>query len=162
MLYCNGYRLLQCREIMDMSTYLTLAEQHCDQRGGKLTALRRHVLQIVLRYDGVVKAYQVLADLQKERGVTAPPTVYRALDFLVEQQLLHRVEALNGFIVCRHFQCDHTGLILACERCGKVTEVEAFACLSALREVTAAVQFIADPQRLLVTGRCEMCNVHKE
>ena len=142
---------------MNTEQYLAAAEAHCALAGCKLTAVRRQVLELVLQYQGVVKAYQVLADLQKTRGVAAPPTVYRALDFLVEQGLLHRVDALNGFIVCRHFECRHDGLILVCETCGKVEEVDATSCLGALREASAAIGFNVNPQNLVITGRCMVC-----
>jgi Fur family zinc uptake transcriptional regulator len=142
---------------MDRDAFLRAAEAHCDKNGCKLTALRRQVLELVLNYDGVVKAYEVLADLQRERGVAAPPTVYRALDFLVEQGLLHKVEALNGFIVCDHFDCPHEGLILVCESCGKVLEIDANECMTALRTATAASGFNVRPQNLVLTGQCRGC-----
>ncbi|GGY19334.1 transcriptional repressor [Paludibacterium paludis] len=142
---------------MNADHYLAAAERHCQARGCKLTAVRRQVLELVLRYEGVVKAYQLLADLQKTRAMAAPPTVYRALDFLVEQGLLHRVEALNGFIVCRHFECRHDGLILVCEACGRVEEIDAAACLDALRAASAACGFAVNPQNLVLTGKCKVC-----
>lgn len=144
---------------MDKSAFLAAAERHCSARGSKLTALRRQVLELVLNYEGVVKAYEVLADLQRERGIAAPPTVYRALDFLVEHGLLHRVEALNGFIVCDHFECKHEGLILVCETCGKVQELDATECMQALRAASTASGFQVRPQNLVLTGICRGCQV---
>ncbi|KMN38197.1 MULTISPECIES: transcriptional repressor [Chromobacterium] len=143
---------------MDHLAYLAAAERHCEQRGSKLTALRRQVLELVLRYRGVVKAYQILADLQQERGAAAPPTVYRALDFLVEHGLLHKVDALNGFIVCNHFECQHEGLILVCGECGQVQEIDATPALSALRQAAQAVAFSLCPQNLVLAGRCQACS----
>ncbi|MGR2661536.1 MULTISPECIES: Fur family transcriptional regulator [Chromobacterium] len=143
---------------MDHQAYLAAAERHCERRGSKLTALRRQVLELVLRYSGVVKAYQVLADLQQERGAAAPPTVYRALDFLVEHGLLHKVDALNGFIVCDHFECQHEGLILVCGDCGQVQEIDAAPALSALRLAAQAAAFSLCPQNLVLTGRCQSCS----
>ncbi|WP_028536459.1 Fur family transcriptional regulator [Paludibacterium yongneupense] len=142
---------------MDAVSYLSQAERHCAQRGCRLTELRRRVLELVLRHDGVVKAYQVLADLQRERGPAAPPTVYRALDFLVEQGLLHRVEALNGFIVCEHFECHHDGLFLVCQDCGRVLELDAAQGLSSLCAATAQLGFTIAPQNLVLTGTCKAC-----
>ncbi|MBA4709441.1 Fur family transcriptional regulator [Aquitalea aquatica] len=144
---------------MNSNQYLQAAELHCEQRGCKLTALRKQVLELVLRHEGVVKAYQVLADLQKERGAAAPPTVYRALDFLVEQGLLHRVDALNGFIVCDHFECQHESMILVCETCGKVQEVDVMAALNGLRDVAQAADFTLSHQNLMLTGLCKVCRV---
>lgn len=142
---------------MDDNGYLVAAEQHCLAGGSKLTALRRRVLELVLGHEGVVKAYQILSQLQQERGVVAPPTVYRALDFLVEQGLLHRVEALNGFILCHHFQCRHEGLFLVCETCGAVAETDAGQPLAALQAATLPQGFRIRPQNLVLTGTCGKC-----
>lgn len=144
---------------MDNASYLQAAEKHCLERGCRLTALRRQVLELVLNHKGVIKAYQILADLQKERGVAAPPTVYRALDFLVEQGLLHKVDALNGFIVCDHFHHQHEGMILVCESCGQVEEIDATACLSALRQASDAVGFVLSQQNVVLAGICKACHV---
>lgn len=143
---------------MDVQSFVAEAERHCMTRGCKMTALRRQVLELVLRHDGVVKAYQVLADLQQERGgQAAPPTVYRALDFLVEQGLLHRVEALNGYIVCDHFGCEHDSLFLVCRDCGAICELDAASSLSSLASATAKVGFELQAQNLVLTGTCQRC-----
>ncbi|MBV8048849.1 MAG: transcriptional repressor [Paludibacterium sp.] len=145
---------------MDVQSFVTEAERHCQARGCKMTTLRRQVLELVLRHDGVVKAYQVLADLQQERGGSAaPPTVYRALDFLVEQGLLHRVEALNGYIVCDHVGATHESLFLVCRGCGAVCELDAGSSLSSLSAATAAVGFVLQAQNLVLTGTCQRCLV---
>jgi len=143
---------------MDKQLFIAAAERHCALHGCKLTALRREVLELVLQYAGVVKAYQVLADLQKQRGAAAaPPTVYRALDFLVAQGLLHRVEALNGFVVCDHFGCQHESLFLVCGDCGAIEEIDAAPCLSVLGELTKALGFSVHPQNMVLTGTCKHC-----
>jgi Fur family zinc uptake transcriptional regulator len=142
---------------MDKQLFVDQAEQHCALRGCKLTALRRRVLELVLQQQGVIKAYQVLAALQKERGGAAPPTVYRALDFLVEQGLLHRVEALNGFVVCDHLGCQHECLFLVCEHCGSVAEVDAATCLASLNSATSGLGFTLRPQNLVLAGTCQNC-----
>lgn len=137
--------------------YLAEAERHCAANGVKLTSVRRQVLELVLRHTGVIKAYQLLADLQRERGVAAPPTVYRALDFLVEQGLLHKVDALNGYIVCQRFDCCHAGLILACTECGAVQELDAASTLAAMGQSLSGTGFVPAPQNLLITGLCQAC-----
>ncbi|WP_088968531.1 Fur family transcriptional regulator [Vogesella sp. LIG4] len=142
---------------MDTASFLAAADQHCQRQGARLTSLRRQVLELVLSYDGVVKAYQLLADLQRQRGIAAPPTVYRALDFLVDVGLLHKVDALNGFIVCRHVGCSHEGLILVCSQCGKVQELDASPMLAVLREQAGGEGFAIAPQNLLLTGLCQGC-----
>ena len=143
---------------MDKTSYLNAARQHCEQRGGRLTAQREQVLALAFDYPGVVKAYQLLADMQAERGVTAPPTVYRALDFLVEQGLLHRVEALNGYVRCQHFDCPHDSLMLVCEQCGGVEELDAAESLGSLTSALNACGFAPYSQNIVLTGVCRVCS----
>lgn len=77
----------------------------CRAQNVQVTPLREHVLDIVLQLDGVIKAYTVLAQMQRESdNVLAPPTAYRALDFWAEQGVLHKIPAVNGYILCSHVQ----------------------------------------------------------
>ena len=139
---------------MNNAQFLQSAAEHCLKNGANLTDLRRQVLDLVLAHDGVVKAYQILSDLQQARGSAAPPTVYRALEFLVEQGILHRVEALNGYVVCRHLDCAHPSVILTCRDCGKVDEMAADEGFMTLRQLCAGHGFEMDEQQLLLNGRC--------
>ena len=143
---------------MNNAQFLQSAAEHCLKNGANLTDLRRQVLDLVLAHDGVVKAYQILTDLQQARGSAAPPTVYRALEFLVEQGILHRVEALNGYVVCRHLDCAHPSVILTCRDCGKVDEMAADEGFMALRQLCAAHGFDMEEQQLLLNGRCVQCS----
>ena len=143
---------------MNNAQFLQSAAEHCLKNGANLTDLRRLVLDLVLAHDGVVKAYQILSDLQQARGSAAPPTVYRALEFLVEQGILHRVEALNGYVVCRHLDCAHPSVILTCRDCGKVDEMAADEGFMTLRQLCAGHGFEMDEQQLLLNGRCVQCS----
>ena len=143
---------------MNNAQFLQSAAEHCLKNGANLTDLRRQVLDLVLAHDGVVKAYQILTDLQQTRGSAAPPTVYRALEFLVEQGILHRVEALNGYVVCRHLDCAHPSVIMTCRDCGKVDEMAADEGFVALRQLCAVHGFDMDEQQLLLNGRCVQCS----
>ena len=143
---------------MNNAQFLQSAAEHCLKNGANLTDLRRQVLDLVLAHDGVVKAYQILSDLQQTRGSAAPPTVYRALEFLVEQGILHRVEALNGYVVCRHLDCAHPSVILTCRDCGKVDEMAADEGFMTLRQLCAGHGFEMDEQQLLLNGRCVQCS----
>ena len=143
---------------MNNAQFLQSAAEHCLKNGANLTDLRRQVLDLVLAHDGVVKAYQILSDWQQARGSAAPPTVYRALEFLVEQGILHRVEALNGYVVCRHLDCAHPSVILTCRDCGKVDEMAADEGFMTLRQLCAGHGFEMDEQQLLLNGRCVQCS----
>jgi Fur family zinc uptake transcriptional regulator len=151
---------------MDTNTFIHSVNAHCEKNGAKLTDLRRQVLDLVLQHEGVVKAYQILSDLQQTRASAAPPTVSRALDFLVEQGILHRVDALNGYVVCQHLDDAHhhtqANLIITCRDCGRVDEMVADTGVQALRELCLAQGFEMDNQQLLLNGHCTQCLAKKE
>ena len=150
---------------MDIKTFINSANVHCEKNGAKLTDLRRQILDLVLQREGVVKAYQILSDLQKTRASAAPPTVYRALDFLVEQGILHRVDALNGYVVCQHLNDAHhheqANVIMTCRDCGRVDEMIADAGVQVLRQSCLVQGFEMDNQQLLLNGRCAECLAKK-
>jgi len=99
------------------------AERVCADRGERLTPLRRHVLELVAKSDGPVKAYDLLDQMNTGPGAAKPPTVYRALDFLMRLGLIHRVEALKSFIACAHGHGhEESAELYICESCGRVDE----------------------------------------
>src|SRR3954453_3718975 len=81
---------------------LGAAERLCARRGARLTELRRRVLELIWRSHEPIGAYALLDRLGRERGRVAPPTVYRALEFLIAHGLVHRIASLNAFIGCVH------------------------------------------------------------
>lgn len=102
---------------------LTLAEEYCRDRGEKLTPIRRKVLELLLNSGRATKAYSLLDDMRQSHPGSAPPTVYRALDFLLSAGLVHRIESINAFTVCHDLtQCQH-GILVVCQQCGSVTEL---------------------------------------
>ncbi|HEX3636096.1 MAG TPA: Fur family transcriptional regulator [Paraburkholderia sp.] len=102
---------------------LTLAEEYCRERGEKLTPIRRKVLELLLNSGRATKAYSLLDDMRQIHPGSAPPTVYRALDFLLSAGLVHRIESINAFTVCHDLtQCQH-GILVVCQQCGNVTEL---------------------------------------
>ncbi|MHA6289087.1 transcriptional repressor [Maricaulis sp. CAU 1757] len=101
---------------------LEAAETHCLKRGEKLTPVRRRVLELVLSSDGPVKAYDLLEALKPGPGAAKPPTVYRALDFLVAAGLVHKVEALSAFVGCAHTHDAGAAELFICTQCGNVHE----------------------------------------
>ena len=91
--------------------------------GRELTEQRALVLELLLARDGAGKAYDLLADMRALNPGVAPMTVYRALDFLVEQGLVHKVAATSSFVVCKHGPHPHNDpVFLVCGRCGDATE----------------------------------------
>lgn len=105
-----------------LSRALEAAETHCSERGEKLTPVRRRVLELVLTADGPVKAYDLLEALKPGPGSAKPPTVYRALDFLMTAGLVHKIEALNAFVGCSHAHDEGGAELFICSDCGNVEE----------------------------------------
>lgn len=99
------------------------AEELCAARQARLTPLRKFVLELILCRDGVIKAYDILDALKSSPYSAKPPTVYRALEFLQEQHLVHRIESMNGFVACRHPDTEHNAQFFICTQCNKATEV---------------------------------------
>ena len=76
------------------------AQDLCRRRGARLTPLREHVLELVWCSHAPIGAYQLLERLADTRGRVAPPTIYRALDFLSREGLIHRIVSLNAYVGC--------------------------------------------------------------
>ena len=136
---------------------LATAERICGQRGVRLTPNRRRVLELVWQSHDVVGAYDLLAELQKTDPSAKPPTVYRALDFLLEHGLVHRIESVNGFTRCEepleHGSCQ----FLICDDCGLVQEMHSRPLSEDLAAAAAEQQFDAHFQTVEVHGRCANC-----
>ena len=106
------------------NTLLKTAQQLCDQRAQRLTQRRRQVLQILLRSHQPMGAYDVMQAMNEQESGITPPIVYRALDFLQQQGLVHRIESRNAFIPCSHPGHAREAQFLICSNCQRVAEIE--------------------------------------
>lgn len=133
----------------------------CERRGARLTPLRREVLALVLDSAKPAGAYDLLDQLRTSHKGAAPPTVYRALDFLCEHGLIHKVERLAAFVGCVHPPEDdhqhHAGRFLICTRCGRVTEFEDSSIEKALHKAALRSGFVQQRATIEVEGLCAVC-----
>ncbi|MNZ84058.1 Zinc uptake regulation protein [compost metagenome] len=137
---------------------LAAADALCARSGARLTALRRRVLELVWASHRPLGAYDILGVLSAEDGRrAAPPTVYRALDFLLEHGLIHRLASLNAFIGCNHPGQVHQGHFLICRQCGTAIEVEQPAIGAAIIAAASEVGFVVEGQMVEVVGLCAQC-----
>jgi Fur family zinc uptake transcriptional regulator len=147
---------------------LDRAAAGCARRGAQLTELRRQVLRLVLEAEHPVGAYALLDRLKAARPGAAPPTVYRALDFLLEQGLIHRVERLNAFVGCAEMEehpagcgCegahDHPHQFLICRRCGATVELTDAGVAAAVAAAAARAGFAAARAIVEIEGTCGRC-----
>ncbi len=141
-----------------LTKVLARADALCAERGVRLTAQRRRVLELVCRAARPVGAYEIL-DQIRDGAAAAPPTVYRALDFLLEQGLVHKLETLHAYVGCTHPEHPHVSQFLICADCGDVTELEDEAIAGSLRSVAAETGF--EPRRPIVEviGTCSSCSL---
>lgn len=136
------------------------AQSLCDERGERLTPVRRRVLELVLQADRPVKAYDLLEALKPGEGTAKPPTVYRALDFLMGLGLVHKVEALNAFVGCTHAHEVGGAELFICTECGAVEERHAYAhadCEDGSRQSCCPEGFIIERSVVEHFGRCANC-----
>lgn len=133
------------------------AETLCARGGRRLTALRRQVLALVWGRHAPVKAYEILEHLQRDKPGAAPPTVYRALEFLLEMGLIHRIESLNAYVGCGDPRSPHGGQFLICRGCGTVAEINEPKITRLLSEEAAQLRFVADDQTVEIRGLCPQC-----
>lgn len=130
----------------------------CERRGIRLTALRKRVLEMVATSDTPVKAYDLLDKLKLEHAGAAPPTVYRALDFLMEQGFVHRIESSNAYLSCPHPAHSHPSQFLICESCGVTMELEDAELDQRLFAQARAQGFKPSRQVVEIRGTCARCS----
>jgi len=136
---------------------LAKAEQACKARGLRLTPLRRRVLELIWGSHEPVKAYDVLDHLRGEHKGAAPPTVYRALEFLLRQGFVHKIESLNAYIGCGEPGHGNASQFLICHRCGEVAEMDDDAVTALIAASAGKLGFIVDGQTIEVQGCCAKC-----
>ena len=136
---------------------LALADALCRERGVRLTQQRRKVLELVCASDRPLGAYEILDRLRETLDNPAPPTAYRALEFLLEQGLVHKLETLHAYVGCSHPDHPHASQFLICTACGDVTEIADEAVSDSLGQAAAATGFRPSHRVVEVTGTCAEC-----
>lgn len=141
-----------------VSHALAEAESICTRQGLRLTVLRKRVLELVWQSHKPLGAYDILGVLSEADGRrAAPPTVYRALDFLLENGLVHRIASLNAFVGCSHPEHAHQGQFLICRSCNAAIELEQATISNAIVNAAAEVGFAVESQMVEVVGLCAGC-----
>jgi Fur family zinc uptake transcriptional regulator len=134
------------------------AERICAARGQKFTPIRRQVLGALLSSHRPLGAYEIIDELAKDMPRPAPITVYRALDFLIENGLVHRIESRNAFLACAHNH-DDTAMVafLICETCGSVGEIPSTPLARSFNDAARRTGFAPRLSVIEITGLCAHC-----
>lgn len=136
---------------------LAAAEAICQEKGSRLTEQRREVLVMIWQSPCPIKAYELLEKITKTKGKLQPPTVYRALDFLLDHRLIHRIDSLNAFTACHHPVARHDCFFLICKTCGTAKECCSTKLKAAISRVAKDHLFKPERITLEVSGVCESC-----
>lgn len=154
MFHGSGHNHRQC-----IRHIVAEAERHCAANGSLLTPQRRRVLEIVAASHQAIGAYEVLERMVDENGKRpAPMTVYRALDFLMEQGIVHKIESRNAFIACSCPEREHEGAqFLICEGCGEVAELNDGTLDRAIAKGASHVGFTVSSPVVEINGLCPNC-----
>jgi Fur family zinc uptake transcriptional regulator len=137
---------------------LAEAEAMARARGLRLTPVRRRVLEILLESHRAMGAYDVLARLGEEGYGNQPPVAYRALEFLEENGLAHRIRRLNAFAACMHPGRAHSPVFLICTTCEKLSEAPEGAVRDALSLAAQEVGFAIETSVIEAVGLCHSCH----
>lgn len=134
------------------------AEAHCAGRGERLTPIRRRVLESLLASHQPLGAYELIDRLAARGARPAPITIYRALDFLRAQGLVHRIESRNAFIACvQHHGRGDPVVFLICEKCGTVGEAASAAVADTIKTASRAAGFTPKTPVIEISGVCAHC-----
>ncbi|OHV11925.1 Fur family transcriptional regulator [Kushneria phosphatilytica] len=141
----------------DTDTLVRIAEQRCQDNGSRFTPIRRRVFEMISDSPGGLKAYELLDRLSNEHASARPPTVYRALDFLSEQGLIHRIESRNAYIACPCPEHARGFQLMICRHCGRVEELHEHEVVNLLEQIAARHDFRIERQTIELSGLCHEC-----
>jgi Fur family transcriptional regulator, zinc uptake regulator len=133
------------------------AEAICRGRGSRLTDQRRDILACVAEGHAAMGAYDIIEKMAK-RGVRhAPVTIYRALEFLTDHGLVHKIECRNAYVACSHAHQGKPAALLICEKCGVVAEVDAPEMAHTISKKARGLGFRPRQTVMELMGTCQNC-----
>ncbi|MDB5429598.1 MAG: Fur family transcriptional regulator [Caulobacter sp.] len=134
---------------------LALADRRCAELGRRWTVSRQRALEILLEANGPVKVYDLLSSF-KPGGLTAPATIYRAFEALVDLGMAHRIDSLNAYMARHFIDKAQATLLLVCDQCGRVDEV-APPTPALLTAIKAHSTFLTETVAVEAHGCCGDC-----
>ena len=141
----------------DGDAFVAEVERACEARGLRLTPIRAHALRLIADAGRPIKAYELLDRMKATHDAAAPPTVYRALDFLLEHGFIHKLESINAYVACHHPEQAHQVPFLICDRCASAEEVCDARVAELIEAQAEALGFRPLAQTLEVHGLCKRC-----
>ena len=171
----------------DVAKRLTAAKEQCRLNGARFTSLRQQIYQLVLEANQPIGAYDLITQLQQIRlsetdnsddsqqshsqspsssaqsskkqtpKNVAPPTVYRSLEFLLSEGLIHQLTSINAYVPCCHPRAQHTAAFLICSQCQRVQECSSLPVQEMMGFAEQDVGFVVERSVIELSGRCQAC-----
>ena len=162
----------------DVTERLMAAKEQCRLNGARFTPLRQQIYQLVLAANKPIGAYDLITQLQQMRlsepnnnddsiealsskkqapKNVAPPTVYRSLEFLLSEGLIHQLTSINAYVPCCHPRAQHTAAFLICGQCQRVQECSSVPVQEMMSFAEQDVGFIVERSVIELSGRCQAC-----
>ena len=176
---CEHLHDVQDLTAHDIIERLLAAKEHCRLNGARFTPLRQQIYQLVLESDQPVGAYDLITQLQQIRlsetddisktpvdepavkkrtpKNVAPPTVYRSLEFLLSEGLIHQLTSINAYVPCCHPRARHTAAFLICDQCRRVQECSSLPVQEMMSFAEQDVGFVVERSVIELSGRCQAC-----
>lgn len=169
---CEHLHDVQHFSPQDVTDRVEAAKEQCRVRGVRFTPLRQQIYALVLQATKPVGAYDLITQLQQvrlsatnesakesEESVknVAPPTVYRSLEFLLAEGLIHQLTSINAYVPCCHPRAQHTAAFLICEQCQRVQECSSVPVQEMMSFAEQDVGFIVERSVIELSGRCQAC-----
>ncbi len=136
---------------------MSAAEARCAEEGLRFTSVRQKTLEILLQEHRALGAYEVLDRLREDGFGSQPPVAYRALEFLVSNGFVHKIEKLNAFIACANPGTTHSPAFMICRECESVAETQSMPARGALGEAAKAAGFMIEKTVVEAEGLCPSC-----
>lgn len=144
----------------DSVRFIRTVERACQERGLRLTPIRAAIMRLIAQAGKPIKAYDLLQLVSDGQhfGAKAPPTVYRALDFLIANGFVHKLASINAYVTCHHpHKGEHSFPFLICNCCHSAVELDDRDVIALLEKRANALGFQSQAQTLEVHGLCAHC-----
>ena len=148
----------------DVEIRLTKAVEHCLERGARFTPLREEVFRLILASDKPLGAYDLISAMQESRRLQddknkniAPPTIYRSLEFLISEGLVHQLNSLNAYVPCCHPRTEHAAAFLICQECHSVEECSNIPVDNIINFAQSDAGFEIQQAVIELKGKCRAC-----
>lgn len=139
---------------------LSEAYHYCIKNGHRFTAPRERVLKILLEESKPMGAYDILQKLSSEIGKQNPPTIYRAIQFWLQEGFIHCIDSLKSYVACAHGKHIGQSQFLICNACGFIRELDDLIDFTPVSEFAATTEFEINSCTVEIKGLCVKCRSH--